>query len=483
VSGGLPGTELGARVALEAAAWERVAAALQAVSTAADARRVLAGHDVTAGLLGEESGARCGPEILVTGDLKAGRSTLLNALVGEPRLRTAVRTCTQVPVSVWAHGAWWTELPPSKAAGRRPGDGRVVVVDVRQPLPRAVQLAGCAGPTVVVCTKADRALEDAVLSDDPEGELDLARRVASRRASERLGALEAWIDCDPRDRADVEARVWPALREALKPAWDGVSQRRTAARAQSWSALVERLRGPERPPVPDSVDVGELTVALCRAELGVCMTTLEADLAAVEVRLSTVDSHVALDALVDELPALLAAAVLQCTRAVTAHRRARWADSLARVAERVDGAWQAHLGLDGAVRTAVRSSAAAPGFGAELPVGRWKVAAAGLEGTVGGFLGRASRRLRAVSRRRADLLDGWRALASELVQVVGDAAWQERWRVESALADVAADQLAWMAVVAQDAERQAVLLARARGEVAGCLHRLGASIWGAPPPL
>ena len=440
-------------------AWQAVADALVGVETAARARAVLAAHPVAAAVLEVADGCRGGPEVVLTGDLKAGRSTLLNSLRGKEVLKTAVRTCTRQPVSVWTRGLWWTEVPPGQAAGRRRGDGRVVLVDVRQPLPRAVQLAACDGPTVVVCTKADRALEDAVLSEDPAGELVLARRVARRRVAERVGEVAAWIDCDPRDVDAVAAEVWPALQAALSGAWPAVRDRRQQARAGNWQALVTRVHGPSRPPLPERVEVSELAVELCRAELSVCLLALEADLSAVDIRISAAADHAALDALTALLPKLLAAAVLQATRAVTEHRRSRWPGSVARVAERVTAAWCAHLGLPVAASASSDSGAGpdaqglesqglgelgfgAPGFGAELPVRQWKAQAAGLESTVGGVWGRAARRLRAVGRRRDELLAGWRALAAELVQVMGDAAWQERWRVEAVLSDVAADQMA-----------------------------------------
>lgn len=473
MSGGLPGGVLVEELTASVAAGRALVQALETCTGREDARRLVevASAGMPGGVWEAGDGRRGGPEVVVTGDLKAGRSTLLNGLLGHPVLSTAVRTCTPVPTSVFARGAWWTEVPPSKVDGRRRGDGRVVVVDVRQPLPRAVRLAACDGPTVVVCTKADRALEDAVLSTDPEDELRLARRVARRRVAERVGEVAAWIDCDPRDCADLEARVVPVLKMALAPAFLASVDRRAKAGDRVWLRWVDGRLGAERAPLPDAVDVGLLAVELCRTELVICLATLEADLGAVDVRLGACDSHDALDSLAGAVPTLLAEAVLQATRAVTAHRQAHWAGSVITVASRVMGAWRAHVGLPAnGGSTDVVKSAQPPGFGADLPVRRWRSEAAQLEAH--GLLSRATRRLRSIERRRADLQGGWRALSAELVQVVGDAAWQERWRVEAALADVAADRMALMDVSAADALRLADLLADVHKAAIHRLHQL-----------
>ena len=193
---------------------------------------------------GTRAGSRApawGPTVVLTGDAKAGRSTLLNAILGQVRLRTAVRAATPVAVGVVARGVRWVEVPPGRT--RPTCDGRVVVADVRQPLPRQVRLAGDpTAPTALVLTKLDRALEDAVLSDDPAAEVAQAVQVARRRAQERCaGPLQAWVTCDPRDGGEVHTRVLPALHPVIDAARARAAQRRALAARAALAGWVAAL--------------------------------------------------------------------------------------------------------------------------------------------------------------------------------------------------------------------------------------------------
>ena len=415
------------------------------------------------------------PRIVVTGDAKAGRSTLLNHILGRPLLRTAVRACTPVPVTVFADGWRLTEVPPGVAAD--PGDGRVLVVDLRQPLPRRSRVvADGGGPSVVVLTKADRARADAVLSHDVEAELVEAVQEAERRARRRCaGPLVDVVVCDARDAQAVPEVVWPRVRDALSSEVVRRAVARREAVRRRWRAAVEAALAVETGRHwPPELPVAPAARRVAQAALTAAMATLALDRDAWLAGVSVVESHAALeqrlDGVSDALLALLRAAT---DRAADAGGRA-WAQEVNTLRAGVDAAWLHHTGVaphgDG---PPVRPPTAARDFGGQRHAsdGAAKVRAAG-SGLLPGLA-----RLRRVSVRRGSVADTWRAVTAELETDLGAALWDDVSRWEAALRTAAADHVAWREAQGRDALLAA---ARARSEALVEVARVRAVLRGDP---
>lgn len=218
--------------------------------------------------------------IHLAGDLKAGRSTLLNTLGVGPGLATGVRRCTRHPTTV-GRGLRFTEQPPDAPRSRLPMDALVLLVDVRQPVPRGLPLPPVPPelPVLVVLTKLDRALEDLVDSDAPQEELEEAVAVAKRRVRRRLGRSVPVVCADPRSLDEVDQLVRPALHTLVCDARCRASTRH----ARLARRIAARLRRPAPwPPPPPSHIVQDVVMVGITAAL----TTLAADLGAARARLA-----------------------------------------------------------------------------------------------------------------------------------------------------------------------------------------------------
>lgn len=379
-----------------------------------------------------------GPRIVLTGDPKAGRSTLLNAILGKELLRTAVRRCTPVPVTVFAQGWRWTEVPPGTDAS--PGDGRLLVVDVRQPLPRGAGLVSDGGgPTVLVLTKADRAREDAVLSVDPDAEVAEAVAVAQKRArAVCAGPLTTTLRIDPRDTADVQERVLPLVQHGLSAARAGVDRRREALHATLRSELAPVLAAADPRPWPPShaPDLPARNVA--HTGTSAAMASLSNDREAWLLRLSAAATHAELDHLVAGAADALADIARRSLKQASLAREDVWHDVILALRHAHAEAWRAHTGQPAPDD---RPNPPTPTAGRTFGVKRWCDAQAdAIQRVAGGPLWRVRR----VSVRRATLAEAWKSACSALEADLGAALWDDVVEVGAALAAEAAEHRAWM---------------------------------------
>ena len=375
------------------------------------------------------------PHIVLTGDPKAGRSTLLNAILGRSLLRTAVRRSTRVPVTVFADGWRLTEVPPGHP---HPAvDGRILVVDVRQPLPRRARVvADDGGPTVLVLTKSDRALEDAVLSPDPHAELAEATAVAERRARERCaGPLAAVVPTDPRHPS---AELWPQLQAALAPARERAEARKAVDRQRFITLLHAALEPPTTsawPPAP-LVDVQSRAVA--QAGITAAMSALALDRDAWVVGL-TPSSHAVLEQRLASVSDALLALVRGALARADAARADAWTTATHHIHHALTTAWSAHTHTPLPCALPVPAQpAAAPDFGAaRLAREHAEAIRLAASGRVPGLA-----RLRRLDRRIADVVAAWHTACDALQTDLGAALWDDAPRLHAALLAAHADHLA-----------------------------------------
>jgi len=380
------------------------------------------------------------PRVVWTGDAKAGRSTLLNAVLGRPLLHVAVRPCTPVAVTVFAGGWRLTEVPPQ--VPHEPADGRVLVVDVRQPLPRRARVVSDGGgPTVLVLTKLDRARADAVLSSDVEAELDEAVDEAVRRARRRCtGPLVDVVRCDAREAEAVRDQLWPRIQAGLAGARERAALRGRAQRHHWLTQVVASVTPPEPMSWPPSVAVDGLARGIAQAAVTSALAGLALDRDAWLATLQPVQTHSALEGCLDRLEAVLRTALRSAmARAEDAVGRA-WDAAVAGVRRELDAAWTDQVGVPASGSgPPARSPHVAPAFGVErlaaAHAARIRVAATGPVGALA--------RLRRVSVRTEAAAAAWRTSLVEMETDLGAALWDGVVRWADALEAVCGDHGAW----------------------------------------